>query len=101
MDGERRAGVSSLGLGDTNAHVLVEPAPATDATGTPGTRPGGARTVRRQPGRVAATGRAAGPRLAEGDLAVADVAYTLAVGRRRLAYRDAVGCADVGKAVRG
>ncbi|MBB5113496.1 acyl transferase domain-containing protein [Micromonospora echinospora] len=100
--GERRAGVSSFGLGGTNAHVLVESAPASpepdraaDAPGPVvlGLSAGSPAALRELARRLAA-------RLAEGDLAVADVAHTLAVGRRRLAYRDAVGCADAGEAVR-
>ena len=98
--GERRAGVSSFGLGGTNAHVLVEPAPATDApdAGAPGPVVLGLSAG--SPAALRELARRLALRLADGDLAVADVAHTLAVGRRRLAYRDAVACADAGEAVR-
>jgi acyl transferase domain-containing protein len=107
--GQRRAGVSSFGLGGTNAHVLVERAPGADdhddADGPAG-EPGQDRHDRMvlglsagSPAALRELARRLAERLAVGDLAVADVAHTLAVGRRRLAYRGAVGCADAGEAV--
>ncbi|MEU8262979.1 beta-ketoacyl synthase N-terminal-like domain-containing protein [Micromonospora sp. NPDC048999] len=98
--GERRAGVSSFGLGGTNAHVLVAQAPGANNHDEQerhdrvvlGLSAGSPAALRELARRLA-------ERLAVGDLAVADVAHTLAVGRRRLAYRAAVGCADADEAV--
>ncbi len=94
-DGPRRAGVSSFGLGGSNVHAVLEeapePAPAAPA------RPGQLLLLA---ARTPAALDAATARLAEhlagrpGMTAeeFADVAYTLAVGRRAFAHRRALVC---------
>jgi acyl transferase domain-containing protein len=95
----RRAGVSSFGLGGTNAHVVLEQTPGRAPSGP--SRPDqllalSARTPDAL-GEVAARLRrhlAAHP-----DLMLADVAYTLGVGRRPFPHRAAMTCSDPGQAV--
>ncbi|HEU4427070.1 MAG TPA: ketoacyl-synthetase C-terminal extension domain-containing protein, partial [Pilimelia sp.] len=97
--GPRRAGVSSFGLGGTNAHVLVEEAPQRPAP-VPGPDwsllplcAGDAEALRCHADRLAAY-------LADRPTApVADVAYTLAVGRRPLPSRAAIVCRDAKDAI--
>jgi len=95
--GPRRAGVSAFGMGGTNAHVILEEAPA-----APAVAPGqpwqplllSARTAEdldRATSRLA-DHLAAHPGLDLGN--VADVAYTLQVGRKAFAHRRAVLCRD-------
>ena len=91
--GPRRAGVSSLGLGGTNAHVVLEEAPAAE----PGS-PSRAWQLLLLSARTPAALAAAADRLAaflrehpESDFA--DVAYTLQTGRRSFPHRLAVVCA--------
>ncbi|HLV20815.1 MAG TPA: aminotransferase class III-fold pyridoxal phosphate-dependent enzyme, partial [Polyangiaceae bacterium] len=81
-DGPRRAGVSSFGVGGTNAHVVLEepPAPAT----TPSVRPCELLllSARSRDALNQATTNLAEHLRGAGDVALADVAYTLALGRR-------------------
>ena len=86
----RRAGVSSTGVGGTNAHVVLEEAPPP----TPGGPAWPARLLVVS-GRTAAARDAAAVRLADhlrSDHAQSpdDVAYTLQAGRRPMEYRRAV-----------
>jgi acyl transferase domain-containing protein len=96
----RRAGVSSLGLGGTNAHVIVEEA-GPSAPGSPGRRhqvlPVSARSA---PALRAAIARLADHLRTDRDASLADVAYTLQVGRAAFEYRAAVVCETVADAVR-
>ncbi|HEX6344840.1 non-ribosomal peptide synthetase/type I polyketide synthase [Umezawaea sp.] len=86
----RRAGVSALGVGGTNAHVVLEEAPPVRPT--PDT--GGAVVVplsARDPRALAETAeRLRAHLVAHPDLAAADVATTMALGRRHLPLRAAV-----------
>src|SRR5262249_32544504 len=90
----RRAGVNSLGVGGTNAHVVVEEAPVRAASG-----PSRAAQVLVLSARTAAALEAATDRLrahlvADPTITLADVAYTLQVGRRGLEHRRMLVCRD-------
>ncbi|GIF39311.1 type I polyketide synthase [Actinoplanes xinjiangensis] len=93
----RRAAVNSLGIGGTNAHVVLEEAPATPPreAGRPyHLLPLSARTataLRSSADRLAAA-------LADGDLAPADVAWTLQTGRSAFGHRGFVVAADARQA---
>ena len=89
-DAPRRAGVNSLGAGGTNAHVILEEAPERAPSGP-------SRPFQLFPysAKTPAAAEAAGKRLAEflrssADASLADVAYTLQVGRAAFAHRKAV-----------
>ncbi len=90
----RRAGVSSFGVSGTNAHVILEEAPAEDAGNPAGETPErvvpwvisgkGEAALRRQARRLS---RAL---LADPDSRVADVGFSLAIGRAALDTRAVV-----------
>jgi phthiocerol/phenolphthiocerol synthesis type-I polyketide synthase E len=95
-DAPRRvAGVSSFGLGGTNAHVVVEQAPPADPVDRP---PAGAAHLLPVSARTPAALRAALTRLrrhlAATTPALAEAAATLAVGRREFRHRAAVVATD-------
>src|SRR6185437_5399097 len=92
-EGPRRAAVSSLGFGGTNAHVVLEEAPAAHRSGSPSGRP----TVLPLSARNPAALQQMSARLAEHlaahpELDLADVAHTLCHGRREHPHRRAVVC---------
>ncbi len=103
--GPRCAGVSSFGIGGTNAHVVVAEAPPA------------ARERRKPSGRggsyllplsaadgdaLEAASSALGDHLtAEPDLPPADVAYTLQVGRKPFSHRRCLVCSDLFEASAG
>lgn len=91
----RRAGVSSFGVGGTNAHVVLEEAPRAEPA-TSASRPEqllllSARSAEALD-RVAHDLKDHLSRNASADLA--DIAYTLQVGRRRFKHRRAIVCSD-------
>ncbi|HVR09702.1 MAG TPA: beta-ketoacyl synthase N-terminal-like domain-containing protein, partial [Thermoanaerobaculia bacterium] len=104
----RRAGVSSFGIGGTNAHVVLEEAPA--AAGAEDSVARRSRRLVLVSARTPAALEAVTDRLAESlaELAeaaerpdaetLADVAFTLAVGRRGFGWRRAVAAADLATA---
>lgn len=83
----RRAGVSSLGVGGTNAHVVMEEAPLR-REGTPGRRHQLLISSGQSEAALAANLAAlAGHVSARPDLSLADAAFTLSTGRRELPMR--------------
>jgi acyl transferase domain-containing protein len=90
----RRAGVSSFGMGGTNAHIILEEAPI--APSPPSSRPWqllllSAKTLSALD---TATQNLANYLQQHPELNLADVAYTLQVGRKSFDYRRMVICRD-------
>jgi acyl transferase domain-containing protein/SAM-dependent methyltransferase len=92
-DGPRRAAVSALGIGGTNAHVILEEAPAARRSSSPSGQP----TVLPLSARNPAALRQMSARLADHlaahpELELTDVAHTLCHGRKEHPHRKAVVC---------
>ncbi|MEA5602483.1 type I polyketide synthase [Nostoc sp. UHCC 0252] len=95
----RRAGVSSFGLGGTNVHLVVEEAPVAEVSSS--SRPWQLLMLSAKTSSAleTATTNLADYLQEHPDLNLADVAYTLQVGRRTFDYRRAVVCRDMQDAV--
>ncbi|MBL8986311.1 MAG: amino acid adenylation domain-containing protein [Gemmatimonadetes bacterium] len=97
----RRAGVSSFGIGGTNAHAVLEEPPVR----APST-PGRSRQILTLSAKTPAALEAASDRLAtfleshRGE-SLADVAYTLQIGRSEYAHRRSVVAVDATEAISG
>lgn len=97
--GLRRAGVSSLGVGGTNAHLIVEEAPAPAST-APGTVPDVLTLSARTPQALERLAtRLAAHLEANPQTALHDVAWTLQVGRQRLRHRASIAARSTADAV--
>ena len=87
----RRAGVSSLGVGGTNAHIILEEAPAVEESG-----PSRESQLLLLSAKNEVSLQAAGDNLVEfvnaGEHKIPDLAYTLQVGRQSFAERRAIVC---------
>ncbi|MFG2247612.1 SDR family NAD(P)-dependent oxidoreductase [Spirillospora sp. NPDC048823] len=96
----RRAGVSSFGIGGTNAHLVLEEAPARDR---PAREPRPLHllhvSARTETALEASCERLAAHLDGDRDLDLADVAFTLREGRRRMGRRAVVVAADIDEAV--
>ena len=95
QDAPRRAGVSSFGVGGTNAHVIVEEAPEREPS------PPHARarhllvlSAKSSTALDAATANLANYLQANPAVKLADVAYTLQIGRSAFNHRRMVVCSD-------
>ncbi|HEX5598100.1 MAG TPA: SDR family NAD(P)-dependent oxidoreductase [Micromonosporaceae bacterium] len=101
IDGPKRAGVSSFGIGGTNAHVILEeagPLPATDEGRTWQVLPLSAKTSTALEAMRADLARHLKD---HPEKSLADVAYTLQVGRPELAHRAFTVCRDADSATAG
>ncbi|WP_457430625.1 SDR family NAD(P)-dependent oxidoreductase [Streptomyces sp. QTS52] len=100
-EGPLRAGVSSFGIGGTNAHVILQEAPPAPVTGDAHRAQQLLVVSARTATALATTAQNLAAHL-DGDdpAALADVAYTLAVGRRAHEYRLAVTGSDPAALVR-
>jgi phthiocerol/phenolphthiocerol synthesis type-I polyketide synthase E len=91
----RRAGVSSFGIGGTNAHVIVQEAPVGESVETGRTAQLLLLSGRTAHGLETATANLAAHLNHHTDLNLADVAYTLQVGRRQFDHRRMLVCGNV------
>ncbi|MFN6461427.1 MAG: polyketide synthase [Nostoc sp. DedVER02] len=97
----RRAGVSSLGMGGTNTHVVLEEAPT--LPGSSPSRPWQLLVISAKTESALETARQnlSQHLMLHPDLNLADVAYTLQVGRRDFNYRQILVCTDTQDAIKG
>ncbi len=86
----RRAGVSSFGVGGTNAHVVIEEAPAREQPAERRSHQLVVLSARSPAALDAASSRLAAHLRAHPELDLADVAFTLHVGRRAFPHRRAL-----------
>ncbi|WP_437729975.1 type I polyketide synthase [Sorangium sp. So ce1335] len=98
--GRRRAGVSSFGIGGTNAHVVLEEAPPRPSSGPSRPHQLLVLSAKTRAALDLATENLARHLEEHPELPIADVAYTLQVGRRALPHRRAVVCSDAADAAR-
>jgi len=99
-DVPRRAGVTSLGIGGTNAHVVLEEAPAPDRRGKAKTHQLIVLSAKTEKALEHATGNLASYLEDNPDLRFDDIAYTLQVGRKAFQHRRAVVVQDIVDAAR-
>jgi acyl transferase domain-containing protein len=92
-EGPRHAAVSALGIGGTNAHVILEEAPAARWSGSPSGQPVILPLSAGNPVALQQMSTRLAEQLAEHpDLEHADVAHTLCHGRKEHPYRQIVVC---------
>jgi amino acid adenylation domain-containing protein len=96
----RRAGVSAFGVGGTNAHVVLEEAPATPRPDLRNDSHLLVLSARTDTALETATDNLARYLNARPESDLARVAYTLQTGRHSFGYRRTVACADLDDAIR-
>jgi len=95
----RRAGITSLGFGGTNAHVIVEEAPPIEASNPGRTHKLLILSAKTRSALETATVNLANYFKQHPELNLADVAYTLQVGRQTFNHRRTLVCHDIDDAV--
>jgi acyl transferase domain-containing protein/acyl carrier protein len=95
----RRAGVSSFGIGGTNAHVVLEEAPVVEPSSPLRSRQLLLLSAKTNSALETATTNLLNHIKVHPELNLADVAYTLQVGRQAFKYRRAVVCQNLSDAV--
>src|SRR5262245_40493291 len=95
-----RAGVSSFGVGGANAHVILEEAPAPSPGGPSRDYQLLLLSAKSPPALEAACRNLAAHLRSHPETELADAAYTLQVGRKRMSHRRALVCRDAPEAVR-
>jgi acyl transferase domain-containing protein/acyl carrier protein len=98
-DVSRRAGVSSFGIGGTNAHVILEEAPPQAPSGKGRPNQLLVLSATTESALAAATTNLAEYLKRHAEINLADVAYTLQVGRRSFDCRRMLVCQNVSDAV--
>ncbi|HUN99606.1 MAG TPA: type I polyketide synthase, partial [Bradyrhizobium sp.] len=89
----RRVGVTSLGIGGTNAHAILEEAPEAASSGP--SRPWQVLTLSaKTPTALDSMAHDLADHLEEGPIALADAAFTGHLGRKAFRYRRAIVCTD-------
>lgn len=91
----RRAGVSSFGIGGTNAHVVVEEAPPRESSGESRPYQLVVLSAKTSTALETATTNLVAHLQQQPDLKLADVAYTLQVGRKEFGHRRTLVCRNV------
>jgi amino acid adenylation domain-containing protein/FkbH-like protein len=90
----RRAGISAFGVGGTNAHVILEEAPAVVSTPSPRANQLFLLSARTEEALAAAATNLANFAASPGETKSADAAWTLAIGRKPFRCRRAVTAPD-------
>jgi amino acid adenylation domain-containing protein len=99
--GPRRAGVSSFGIGGTNAHAIVEEAPAQPPSGPSKQWQLLLLSARSSSALATLTDTLQRYIRQHCDVHLADVAYTLQVGRKAFPYRRMLVCQSIEEALQG
>ncbi len=99
LKGSRRAGVTSLGIGGTNAHVILEEAPPTASSHSQRSPQLLTLSAKTEAALVRALQRMADHLQNDPDVNLADVAFTCHRGRRAFTHRWAAVCGSVAEAV--
>lgn len=97
--GPRRAGISSFGIGGTNAHVILEEAPPQEPSDKDRPHQLLVLSAKKESALNNATANLANHLRSHTDVNLADVAYTLQAGRRGFEYRRMLVCDDVSQAL--
>ena len=95
----RRAGISSFGVGGTNAHAVIEEAPLREPSSASRPLQLLMLSAKSQAALDAAADNLANFLEQQSNLSLADVCYTLQHGRRAFAYRRSIACRGVADAV--
>lgn len=94
----RRAGVNSFGIGGTNAHVIVEEAPAAGPSRSSRSEQLLVLSARTGAALESATANLLEHLKSEPEVDLVDAAYTLQVGRKNFSHRRALVCRDINEA---
>ena len=95
----RRAGVSSFGFGGTNAHAVLEEAPALESSGSSREWQLLCLSAKTDGALAQASANLVRHLSEHPDINLADTAYTLQLGRREFSHRCVVVCRDVADAL--
>jgi phthiocerol/phenolphthiocerol synthesis type-I polyketide synthase E len=90
----RRAGVTSLGMGGTNAHAVLEETPELESSGPSRSAQLILLSARTDTALATMTNNLVEHLVQQNDLKLPDVAYTLQMGRKRFTHRRMLVCRD-------
>jgi phthiocerol/phenolphthiocerol synthesis type-I polyketide synthase E len=95
----RRAGVSNFGFGGTNAHVILQEAPVIEPSSASRSHQFLILSAKTSSALETATGNLVSFLKQNPHLSLADIAYTLQVGRKAFNHRQMIVCQDINDAV--